>query len=48
MQEIISLLTAVLSTMDTIPIIGVENQDRFVGCANALKSILGKLNEMEE
>lgn len=32
----INLLKAVRSTMDTIEVRGIENQDKFVGCANAV------------
>lgn len=32
----INLLKAVRSTMDGISVVGIENQDRFVGCANAI------------
>lgn len=35
----INLLGAVISTMDTIDIRGVENQDKFVGCANAIQTV---------
>lgn len=31
-----NLLRAVRSTMDGIDIRGIENQDKFVGCANAI------------
>lgn len=41
----INLLDAVRATMDTIPVSGIENQDKFVGCANAIQTVsqtLGK------
>ena len=41
----INLLNAVRSTMDTISVTGIENQDKFVGCANAIQTVsqtLGK------
>ena len=41
----INLLAAVRATMDTISVSGIENQDKFVGCANAIQTIsqtLGK------
>lgn len=41
----INLLEAVRATMDTIPVVGVENQDKYVGCANAIRTVsqtLGK------
>ena len=46
-----SLLDAVRATMDTISVVGIENQDKFVGCANAIQIVsqtLGKfLNDAE-
>ena len=41
----INLLDAVRATMDTIAVSGIENQDKFVGCANAIQTVsqtLGK------
>ena len=35
----INLLNAVRSTMDTICVVGIENQDKFVGCANAIQTV---------
>ena len=35
----INLLEAVRATMDTIPVVGIENQDSFVGCANAIRTV---------
>ena len=43
LKNAISLLSAVVSTMDTIPIAGIDNQDRFVGCANAVKTAARKI-----
>ena len=47
----IGLLNVVKATMDTIPVVGIENQDKFVGCANAIQTVsqtLGKfLNDAE-
>ena len=48
MENIISainLLEAVRSTMDTISVVGIENQNKFAGCANAIQTVsqtLGK------
>lgn len=42
MESIISainLLKAVHSTMDTIDVRGIDNQDKFVGCANAILTV---------
>lgn len=38
MDEIIKLLQNVCGTMETISVVGVENQDRFVGCAHAVRA----------
>ena len=46
MENLISLLEAVYSTMDTIPIEGIDNADKFVGCANVVKNVAQKLKEM--
>lgn len=34
----INLLNAVRATMETISVAGIENQDKFVGCANAIQT----------
>ena len=46
MEDLISLLEAVYSTMDTIAVMGISNQDKFVGCANAVKNVSQKLQEL--
>lgn len=38
MDDIIKLLQKVCGTMETISVVGVENQDRFVGCAHAVRA----------
>lgn len=38
MDDIIKLLQKVCGTMETISVAGVENQDRFVGCAHAVRA----------
>lgn len=45
MNENINLLQAIVSTMDTIPIVGIDAQDKFVGCANAIRSVIRSLEE---
>lgn len=35
----INLLGAVLSTMDEIAVVGVANQNKFVGCAEAIQTV---------
>ena len=46
MEDLISLLEAVYSTMNTISVEGIDNQDKFVGCANVVKNVAQKLREM--
>ena len=48
LEQVISLLHAVASTMDTISVVGIDNQDKFVGCANVVKNVANKLLEMNE
>lgn len=50
-KSAISLLAAVRSTMDAISVVGIENQDKFVGCANAIQTVsqtLGKFLQDSE
>ena len=47
MDNLISLLEAVCSTMDSISVSGIDNQDKFVGCANVVKNVANKLREMK-
>lgn len=46
MDDLISLLDAVYATMDTISVTRIDNQDKFVGCANAVKNVADKLREI--
>lgn len=48
MDDLISLLDAVYATMDSISVSGIDNQDKFVGCANVIKNVANKLREMNE
>lgn len=48
MDNLISLLDAVYSTMNTISVEGIDNQDKFVGCANVVKNVANKLREMNK
>lgn len=36
LKQAINLLNSVYLTMDTIPITRIDNQDKFVGCAQAV------------
>ena len=48
LKQVINLLYSVASTMDTISVVGIDNQDKFVGCANVVKNVANKLREMNE
>ena len=48
LKQVINLLHSVASTMDTISVVGIDNQDKFVGCANVVKNVASKLREMNE
>ena len=45
LKQVISLLSAVVSTMDTISVTGIDNQDKFVGCANVVKNVAKQISE---
>lgn len=46
MDEIINLLSRIGATMETISVVGIDNQDKFVGCANAIKTVIRKLGQL--
>ncbi len=46
MDEIINLLSCVGATMETISVVGIDNQDKFVGCATAIKTVIRKLKQL--
>ena len=48
LKQAINLLSAVVSTMDTISVTGIENQDKFVGCANAIRSVIRSLRQEQD
>lgn len=39
LKQAINLLRAVESTMDTISVTGIDNQDKFIGCAQVVKTV---------
>lgn len=45
LKQVISLLSAVVSTMDTISVVGIDNQDKFVGCANAIRKAENQIRQ---
>ena len=46
MDDIINLLSRVVATMETISVVGIDNQDKFVGCATAIKTVIRKLEQL--
>ena len=47
MNDIINLLSRIGATMETISVVGIDNQDKFVGCANAIKTVMAKLEQLQ-
>lgn len=47
LKQTINLLSAIVSTMDTISVTGIDNQDKFVGCANAIKTVIRQLQAVQ-
>ena len=45
LKQAINLLRSVESTMDTISIIGIDNKDKFVGCAQAVKTVAQQISD---
>lgn len=46
MEKTINLLKAVRMTMDGIDVRGIDNQDKFVGCANAIMTAVHDLEKL--
>lgn len=46
MEKTINLLKAVRMTMDGIDVRGIDNQDKFVGCANAIMQAVQDLEKL--
>lgn len=45
LKQAINLLSDVVSTMDTISVTGIDNQDRFVGCAQAVITVAKQISD---
>ena len=45
LKQAINLLRSVEATMGTIPITGIDNQDKFVGCAQAVKTVAKQISD---
>lgn len=48
MDEIINLLDRVCQTMESISVVGTDNQDKFVGCAHAVQTAASCLKQLAE
>lgn len=46
MDDVINLLSRIGATMETISVVGIDNQDKFVGCATAIKTVIRKLEQL--
>lgn len=45
LKKAINLLQSVKATMDTISVVGIDNQDKFVGCAQAVKTVAKQISD---
>ena len=45
LKKAINLLRSVEDTMDTISVTGIDNQDKFVGCAQAVKTVAQHISD---
>lgn len=45
LKQAINLLCTVEATMDTISVTGIDNQDKFVGCAQAVKTVAQQISD---
>ena len=45
LKQAINLLCIVEATMDTISVTGIDNQDKFVGCAQAVKTVAKQISD---
>lgn len=46
MDDIINLLDRVCQTMEIISVVGIDNQDKFVGCAHAVQTAARALRQL--
>lgn len=45
LKNVISLLQSVELTMDTISVTGIDNQDKFVGCAMSIRTAAKQISD---
>lgn len=47
-NEKTALLEAVLKTLDSLTVTGLENMEKVLGCSEAIKDVVGALGPMRE
>ena len=45
LKQAINLLRSVDLTMDTISVVGIDNQDKFVGCAMSVRTAAKQISD---
>ena len=45
LKQVINILRSVEATMDTISVVGIDNQDKFVGCAMSVKNAARQISD---
>lgn len=45
LKQSINLLRSVEATMDTISVVGIDNQDKFVGCAQVIETVAKQISD---
>ena len=45
LKQAINLLRNIEATMDTISVVGIDNQDKFVGCAEAVRAAAKQISD---
>ena len=45
LKQAINLLCTVEATMDTISVTGIDNQDKFVGCAMSIRTAAKQISD---
>lgn len=48
LNKAITLLESILKTMNMIQITGLDNQDRFIGCAKAVENVEKLIREYQK
>lgn len=45
LKQATNILRTIEATMDTISVVGIDNQDKFVGCAQAIKAVVKHISD---